>query len=254
MRVTSYNILNGGEGRADPLAEVILAQRADVVGIVEADNLEVLHRLGKRLNMDWVHAQGADHAAALFSRFPIVHSINHALLLKGGPRSLLEAVVRDEAGNEWTFGVLHLSPGAYEVNEKVREQEIAKVLQVFAPHRDEYRRHILLGDFNSNSPVQNIEPHHCKPSTQEAFAANGGEIPRRVMQLVLGAGYLDTLDEVHQPAAEGSGTFSTQAPGQRVDYILTWGFDPQRVTAAWIEHDRLAKYASDHYPVGAEIQ
>jgi len=34
MRVVSYNILTGGEGRADPLAEVLLAQRADVIALV----------------------------------------------------------------------------------------------------------------------------------------------------------------------------------------------------------------------------
>jgi endonuclease/exonuclease/phosphatase family metal-dependent hydrolase len=26
-----------------------------------------------------------------------------------------------------------------------------------------------------------------------------------------------------------------------------------RIKSAWIEHDRLAKYASDHFPVAAEI-
>ena len=31
MRVVSYNILDGGEGRADPLAEVLIARRPDVV-------------------------------------------------------------------------------------------------------------------------------------------------------------------------------------------------------------------------------
>ena len=34
MRLVSYNILDGGEGRADPLAEVIEAQRPDVIGLV----------------------------------------------------------------------------------------------------------------------------------------------------------------------------------------------------------------------------
>ena len=34
MRIVSYNILDGGEGRADPLAEVIEAQRPEVVALV----------------------------------------------------------------------------------------------------------------------------------------------------------------------------------------------------------------------------
>ena len=36
MRIVRYNILDGGEGRADPLAEVIEAQRPDLVALVEA--------------------------------------------------------------------------------------------------------------------------------------------------------------------------------------------------------------------------
>ena len=49
------------------------------------------------------------------------------------------------------------------------------------------------------------------------------------------------------------GTFTTQHPGQRIDYIFTWGIDPSHLRSARIEHDRLAKYASDHFPVISEI-
>ena len=45
MRLVSYNILDGGEGRADPLAEVLLAQRADVVVLLEADQISVVERI-----------------------------------------------------------------------------------------------------------------------------------------------------------------------------------------------------------------
>ena len=41
--------------------------------------------------------------------------------------------------------------------------------------------------------------------------------------------------------------------GQRVDYIFAHGIDPNRIRDAWAEHDRLARYASDHFPIGAEI-
>src|SRR5438045_4678712 len=101
MRLVSYNILDGGEGRADPLAEVILAQKADVVAIVEADNAEVLARIGKRLGMDYVHGEGKKHSVALFSRFAIRESINHAALNKKGAKSFLEATVVDPTGREW---------------------------------------------------------------------------------------------------------------------------------------------------------
>ena len=46
MKLVSYNILDGGEGRADPLAEVIESQSPDIVVLIEADNPDVLERIG----------------------------------------------------------------------------------------------------------------------------------------------------------------------------------------------------------------
>jgi endonuclease/exonuclease/phosphatase family metal-dependent hydrolase len=49
------------------------------------------------------------------------------------------------------------------------------------------------------------------------------------------------------------GSFTTQNPGERVDHIFSFGVDPNRLAGAHVEHDRLAKYASDHFPVVLEI-
>src|SRR5580765_3015494 len=108
MRIVSYNILDGGEGRADPIAEVIEAQRADVVALVEATDLTVIERIANRLGMDYVHAPGNKQASALLSRWTIRDSVNHALLRPGISKSLLEATLVDPAGSEWTIGVVHL--------------------------------------------------------------------------------------------------------------------------------------------------
>src|SRR5436190_23855800 len=91
MRMISYNILDGGVGRADPLAEVIEAQRPDVVGLVEADDPAVVERIANRLKMDYVLAAGNSHAAALLSRYPILESINHAPLEPKLSKCFLEA-------------------------------------------------------------------------------------------------------------------------------------------------------------------
>ena len=254
MRIISYNILDGGEGRADPLAEVILAQKPDVVAIVEADDPDVLARLGKRLGMDYVQARGKKKASALFSRFVIRDSINHAAIDKKLTKSFLQATVIDPAGVDWTFGVIHLPAHATDENEKDREAELKIILDTFKPLRQSKTRHVLCGDFNSNSPVQNIDITKCKKATQKEFAENGNKIPRRVVQKLLDAGYLDTLHTFDPSAGETAGTFTTQHPGQRVDYIFTFGIDAKAIRAAWIETDRLATYASDHYPVGVEIE
>ncbi len=252
MRLVSYNILDGGEGRADPLAEVIQAQRPDIVVLIEADNIDVVERISRRLGMDAIRGQGAEHAVAILSHWPIVSSINHAAV-HPGPRCLLEASIRQPDGAEWIIAATHLHPRAFEADEQEREKELAGLLDVFAEYRRAARPHILAGDFNANSPIQRIDPDKCKEKTRDAWRANGGQIPRRVIQRLLDSGYVDTLQAAHGDAAGTMTTFTTQHPGQRLDYIFTHGIAPQRLTAAWTEQDRLAKYASDHFPVGAEI-
>ena len=249
MRVLSYNILDGGEGRADPLAEVIEANRPDVVALVEATNLQVIERIANRLKMDYVHAPGREsQASALLTRWTIRDSINHGLLRPGLSKSLLEATVIDPNGQQWVFGVVHLHHHAREADEQQREREMEIVLDVFRRHREAKTPHILLGDFNSNSPRDQIDIETVKPRTRSEWEANGRQIPRRVVQKLLDTGYVDTFRN------GTSGTFTTQFPGQRVDYIFVYGVEPARVTNGWIEHDRLARYASDHFPVGAAIE
>ncbi len=259
MRLVSYNILDGGEGRADPLAEVVLAQRPDVVGLVEADDPEVVRRIARRLSMDYVFApgkpgrSGREKTSALLSGFPIVSSLNHGRLRPELTKSFVMATLRTPGGGEIDVGVVHLHARAGRDDEQIRLREIDALLDITAPLRNDQRPHILMGDFNANSPVQQIDLGRCKPRTREDAQANEGLIPREVMSRLLACGYIDTLAAFDPDAARHACTFTTQHPGQRVDYILAFGIRPPQVTWAHIEHDRLAKYASDHFPVAAEI-
>ena len=252
MRILSYNILDGGADRADLLIQVIQGQRPDVVGLVEADDPAVVERFAKQLQMDFIHAPGRKGASAFLSRLAIRHTINHAPMHPAITKSLLEAAIVN-GGEELTFGVLHLHAHASEADEAVREREIAEALKIFEPYRAGRRPHLLMGDFNANAPTQRIDPAHCKKSTREEWAKNGGYIPRRVIQAILDAGYVDSFHALHPDLADTSGTFSTEFPCQRVDYIFTFGIDPRRLREAWIVYDPPAKEASDHYPVGLEL-
>ena len=253
MRIVSYNILDGGEGRADPVAEVIEAQRPDVVALVEAEDLTVVERIAKRLKMDFVHAPGNNHASALLCRWTIRESINHAPLRKELENSLLQAIVATPDFGDVGFGVAHLHAHGREDDETTRERELAVLLEVFRADREAKRPHVICGDFNANAPSQQIDPARTKERTRGDWEANGGMLPRRVVQRMLDAGYLDSLHAADRDTAETTGTFSTQFPGQRVDYIFTHGLARARLKRGWIEQDRLATYASDHYPVGLEI-
>ena len=253
MRLVTYNILDGGEGRADPLGEVIEAQRPDVIALVEADVPAVVDRLARRMGMDYAVATGPGHAVALLSRWPIRQSIDHSAFRPGLTRSLLEATVLDPSGQAWPIGVLHLPAGATAADEQSRLQELAVILDVFEPHRAARRPHLLCGDFNSNSPNQKIDPDRCKSKTQSALAANGGDLPRQVVRTLLDAGYVDAYAARHDESAELVGSFTTQHPGQRVDYVFGHGLPHDHYLDAWVEQDVLAKYASYHFPVVVEI-
>lgn len=256
MRILSYNILDGGAGRADLLGQVIESQRPDVVGLVEAADDDVVAALANRLGMDSIRAEGnkSGSGSALLSRFPIRHSINHAPQHRAITKSLIEAAVVDSSGQEWVYGILHLHAHAAEADEDVREGEVAEVLEIFRPHREAKRPHLLMGDFNANAPYQVIEPSLCKMSTRREWHQNGGRLPRRAIARVLGAGYQDSLRVLHPSMAETAGSFSTEFPGQRVDYIFTFGIDAVRLKQARVVYDEPAKAASDHYPVLLELQ
>ena len=281
VRVVSYNILDGGLGRADPLAEVIEAQRADVVVLVEADEAEVIDRITRRLGMDCVVAPGRGHSIAVLSRWTIVQSVNHAILRKTTPRCLLEVLLRrpEQVGSggvqhrgpgqvdELSLLALHCTAGADEASEARREVELADVMRLTANWRAQGRPHLLAGDFNANSPTQRIDLARCKPSTRAAAAQNrqaadapraatatdAHDIPRRAIAAVLRDGYTDTLCARLGSQADGVATFSTHFPGQRVDYIFAHGLPAGAILDAWIEQDRLATFASDHYPVGTDL-
>jgi endonuclease/exonuclease/phosphatase family metal-dependent hydrolase len=229
VRLVSYNILNGGEGRADPLAEVILARRPDIVLLLEATHPDVLDRIAGRLKMDCFHARGPEHAAAILSRWPIAETIDHGALHPEISKSFFEATVVDPGNKErWTIGGVHLHARAGEENDRIRQREIEVVLDVFASRRGDNRPHVIAGDFNAHTPA--------------------------VVQRMRAAGYADTLEAADPHAAKAAGTFTTQSPAQRFDFVFAFAIDVGRIRHAWIEQDRLAKYASDHFPVGAEIE
>jgi endonuclease/exonuclease/phosphatase family metal-dependent hydrolase len=256
VRIVSYNILDGGGGREEALGAVIEAQRPDVVALVESDHVDVVERLARRLKMDFVHAPGNTHASAVLSRWPVRESINHALLhFDRLEKSFLEATVAEPGGGkEWTLGVVHLHAHATEKAEHRREQEIQVVLEAFSVHRSNGRPHLICGDFNANAPYQRIDPQRCKPRTRKEWDENGGGLPGRVVQRMLDSGYRDSLREVDPVGAEVKGSFNTEYPGQRVDYVFTHGFEPGRLTRAWVVYTPPAKEARDHFPGGVEVE
>ena len=245
IRIVSYNILDGGVGRADPIAEVLLAQRPDVVGLVEADDPDMIARVAWRLGFDCVAAEGRNgRTAALLTRGRILQSTNLVPLLDGDrPRSFLLATVELD-GRDLDVAVIHLTSKASDEHEARREREIETILKATEPLRSAGRPHVLMGDFNAVSPTWRVEPDALPDKVRPHYEANGNAIPRRAIRAMLDAGYVDAH------AADATPTFTTAQPGLRLDYIFAHGC---AASSAWVETDRLADFASDHRPVGAEL-
>src|SRR6188768_2995900 len=94
MRIMSYNILEGGTGRIDPLAEAIRLADADVVMLQETWDEALFHKLADRLNMDRFLATNPKNpqgSVGLLSRLKIREAVNHAPLVPQLTKSALSA-------------------------------------------------------------------------------------------------------------------------------------------------------------------
>ena len=109
VRLISYNIMHGGTGRADPLAETLLGRKPDVVGVHEADDESVLRRISERLEMEFVVAPGDGGTVALFSKHRIVSSVNLSVIHQS-KMPILDAMIL-VAGRPLWVRVAHLVQG-----------------------------------------------------------------------------------------------------------------------------------------------
>ena len=107
MRLISYNLMNGGEGRADPIAEVLLGRSPDVVGLHEATDDAVLRRIAARLRMAFVVADGPGGRVALLSRLPILETANVGAIFDS-QMPILDATLDVGGGVELSVRVAHL--------------------------------------------------------------------------------------------------------------------------------------------------
>lgn len=204
LRLVSYNIMTGGEGRADPIAEVLLGQRADIIGLHECENAEVLSRIGRRLDMQFVVAASVSGSVALFSRFPIVASLNVALLTRSS-MPILDAVVKvsDDSGLGWTFA--------------------ARIAHVT----------------------------HAGEADRMAGRLRDGRAPMAMLMCYEAPLGHRVIDGVIHPSTDPVPE-RTHAPARQLNAVrVRNGIE---MVDSWIEADRLAYYASDHLPAGAEIE
>jgi endonuclease/exonuclease/phosphatase family metal-dependent hydrolase len=266
MKIMTYNILEGGTGRIDPLAEVIRLAEADVVVVQEtlgdAEGEKAFHKLADRLGMDRFLAENprTGEGVGILSRLAVKEVVNHAAMDKRFSRGCLHAIVGGEArspkpgarsgeGDLVVIGV-QLPAGELIENEEKRLAELEAVFDVAKLFRG--REHVIAGDFNASHPSQKIELAKVRAKTRERVMSQGGVFPREVVRQMLEHGYADA-HALHHGAAEFGTSFTTAQPGMRVDYVfVTAGLMP-RVKGCEVFKPEMGRFASDHYPVVAEL-
>ncbi len=249
LRILSYNILEGGEGRLPQLIRVIQSQRPDVVALLEACSRPHLEVLARALKMELVCGEannGLDHVAWL-SRLPIVRAKDHRVPIFA--KTLLEIeIVAD--GTPLILFATHLKAGRGQEKEQRRVAEVQAILDILQTRAGQ--PHLLMGDLNSLHPQD--QPDTAAYLTTEP-AEKGDDLydmqRRRALLRLLSAGYVDCYRALYP--TESGYTYKLPTPGLRLDYIFASPDLAQRLAVCEVVTGGEAETASDHYPIWAEF-
>lgn len=267
LRVISYNVLDGfttHPERREPVARWLAGQQPDVVALEELNQFTE-DRLREQARL-WGH----DHAALLkLTGYPTG-------LTSRTPITAIERVVEGyhhgvlhgrTAGLD--FLVVHLSPHEF----RVRAVEAARIADWASRLMAEGRQVIVLGDFNSLSPVDRpfyesrgmIDYHRHRSESRDHPNLNQGLPDFTVHQAFLDAALVDVVAR-HTP--QGPQRISCATPlirpadadeaawqrGQRrIDFLMATPALAARSVAARVVNDSSMDLLSDHYPILADF-
>jgi exodeoxyribonuclease-3 len=199
LKLVTWNIWNGGEGRLAAIERVLGAQDADVVALQEANDRDAAERLAASLGMQLVYGEAnSEYAVAWLSRLPITGRVNHRL-------PVLEKTLLGVEVDGMRLFATHLSAGRTRAHEPRRIAEVEAILAAVGTDAD-----VLVGDFNAVQPRDEIG----SPPPEEELE----HVSRRPIELLLEAEFLDSFRELH-PRDRGW-TYVAWQPWARLDYVF----------------------------------
>jgi exodeoxyribonuclease-3 len=243
LRLLSYNIRYGGNGREAALAAVIREAAPDVVVFQEATRPGVIELLARETGMgQWQSRQG--ESLAFMSRVPVEHAQWHRPRVSR--HAFLEIV---PAGTRWRIFGVHLSAVHAAWTERRRLYELRALLVAVQQHQA--GPHALVGDFNTLAPGELLDFRKLPARLRALVWLSGGRIRWRTIQTVLDSGYADAFRHL-QPDLVGY-TFPTWDPHARLDYLFVPRPFAERVGCCRVVASDHARDASDHHPLFAEL-
>ncbi len=233
LRILTYNIHHGQgtDGRFDleRIAEVINAQRPDLVALQEVDRkttrasgVDQAAELARLTGMNYAYGPameyaGGEYGEAVLSRFELASIDNYILPWPDGsePRALLVVKVQARGIGPVTFGGTHLAHDS-----AVDRLEQARRINEILGEQMEGAM-ILVGDLNAtpgSAPMREFDRH-----------------------------WMDTADASGSPES----TYPNDQPQRRIDFVLVRPRDGWRVLEATVIEGEIA---SDHCPVLVVLQ
>lgn len=250
IRFLSYNILDGGRGREQELAQIISAQNADVVLLQEVIEKDFVVELAAQLQSECIIAESnSGRTIALLSRLKIAEFLSfrppilrHTCLratLEYAPRQTLEL-----------FGI-HLAAPAYTFPvEMYRLRELRAILEQVAGVQT--GNIILAGDFNSMAPSDAVDLRGLPWRVRAEIVLQGGLIARQVVGKIRKQGFVDGFRELHPH--ENGFTLPAGKARVRLDYFfLSHALVPGLRACSVVTEPEAVKHASDHLPVQMEL-
>jgi endonuclease/exonuclease/phosphatase family metal-dependent hydrolase len=222
LRLMTFNIKHGEVSSLEAIADVILQEHADIVGLQEVDvdadrsgNVDQPHRLGQLTGMANLFrtaltlSDGGLYGLAVLSRYPIIIS-DRLNLTSGSEQRILVTVDIDVAGTTIPFCVTHLGLTASERTTQVSEILTAIGSKPYA---------VLVGDMNAQPDEPSMK--NLGAQLTDAWVAAG-----------VGDGY----------------TIPADVPDRRIDFV--WF---EKTWAGASEAHVPVTQASDHRPVVVSV-
>ncbi len=248
LKVLTYNLEFGGRKQIESIHAVLARINADVVGLTEADDHEVVKILAERLAMHhaWGHGSGERHIA-LLSRYPI-----KAWQIYNQPpltQAALEAKL-DTPNGPLTVYNIHFLPFLLLPFEIRRWQAVGKLLEII--REKPQTPHLIIGDVNAIGPGDRVLQHKNPARMRRVMLLQFRLIFRLAIPRLLRAGYTDCFRHLH-PHEDGF-TWWTINPTTRYDYIFADPHMLPKLQACRVVDDHPAiRHASDHFPLLAEF-
>jgi exodeoxyribonuclease-3 len=251
MRLLTYNILKGGQGREAHIVEVIQSVAPDVVVVQEVLEVGRFRQIATALGMSPYLAQSQGRLplrVGLLSRLPVVDF--RTLRLWPVWPGCLQATVRLANGHFLTVFGLHLAAYYPWFLEWWRTHQVRALLRYV--RRAAPGLHLLAGDFNAIAPGDQASLAKAPLWVKAQAWFQLGYIPRWALGPLLDVGYVDCFRKLH-PEEDGF-TLPSVRPQVRLDYVLAApSLNDALRECRVITSAKEVTMASDHLPVLAEF-